>query len=55
VIVIAVCPECGNGTFNKAFDGVQDGFECLLCGEYLFPEDLILKTESKRYIKGQQP
>lgn len=37
--ILLTCPECGNSEWLEETD--EDGaFECLSCGEHVFPEDM---------------
>ena len=40
--LVAACPECGNTTWIER----DDGFECLACEEFSYPEDMILVRHS---------
>ena len=41
--IVAVCPNCG----SPAWVEKDDGFECLVCNEFSYPEDMILTGENE--------
>lgn len=41
--IYACCPNCGDTNFIRR----EDGFECAACEEFVYPEDMSLKTEDE--------
>lgn len=41
--IVAACPRCGNTTWTER----DDGFECLACGDFSYPEDMTLVVDEE--------
>ena len=43
--ILQVCPHCGNSTFiHRELEEQDHAFECLACGDIVYPEDLNTKV-----------